>query len=205
MDLKGNPGRRPRIRRECAAMPAQIASQVDLAHHVLLTEPGAEFKAARHLRANGFSPYVPSERVTKFRTVFDVFRRASRVAYEAWQPIFRGYLILPLNMVWSFGPIYITPGLRQRPFLQICGKPAVLSDADVERLKGAEEALKSAPIEGLPYQVGDTVRYLDGPFAGHAALIARLDDRERIELLMEMLGGKVTIHTSARHIESLTP
>lgn len=183
-------------------MLAKAETDVDLRHYVLLTEPGAEFKAHRHLRANGFDPYVPSERVTKFRSIRSMFGSFRR-EYEALRPIFRGYLILPLNMAWSFGPLYTTPGLRDHPFLMICGKPAVLKDADVERLRGAEEVLKEAPIQGLAFRIGDAVRYLDGPFAGFAAQIIGLDDQHRIELLMDMLGARIKVHTSARHIEAI--
>lgn len=183
-------------------MLAKAETDVDLRHFVLLTEPGAEFKAQRHLQANGFEPYVPSERVTKFRSVRSYFG-VTRREYDVQRPIFRGYLLLPLNLAWSFGPLYTTPGLRDRPFLMICGKPAILQDVDVERLKGAEAALKDAPIQGLPYKIGDQVRLLEGPFAGFAAEIVRLDDQARIELLMDMLGARVKIHTSARHIEAI--
>lgn len=179
-----------------------MLADVELRHHVLLTEPGAEFKAERHLRADGFDPYVPTERVTGFRAVRTYFG-IQRRKVETERPIFRGYIMVPLNRAWSFGRIHSMPGLRERPFLMFCGQPAVLSAADVERLRGAESALKDAPIQGLPFKVGDQVRILEGPFALFAAEIARLDDAARIELLMDMLGARVKVHVAADHIEAL--
>lgn len=176
---------------------------IDLRHYVLLTEPGAEFKAERHLKAQGFEPYVPQEVVIKYRTVQSRFGGRHQKKVETAKPIFRGYIFLPLNMAWSFGPIYSTPGLRQTPFLLICGKPAVVPTAEMERVYGREEKLKDAPIQGLPYKVGDQVRILAGPFAHFNAEIAKLDDEGRIELLMDILGGRTKTHVTAGQFEAI--
>ena len=183
-------------------MLAKVGADIELQHYVLVTEPGAEFKAERHLRADGWNPWVPRETIIrnhKVRTYWGEVNRPRQVV----RPIFRGYIIVPLNMAWSFGPLYSTPGLRQTPFLLICGKPAVLRPHDVQKLIDAESDLKDAPIQGLPYHVGDKVQITQGAFAGFTAEIARLDDEARIELLMELLGGRVKTHVTARQIEAI--
>jgi transcription antitermination factor NusG len=181
-------------------MLAKVETEIDLRHHVLVTEPGAEFRAERHLKAQGFEPWVPSETVTAYRTVRN-YMGTTRRPHQVTRPIFRGYIMLPLNQAWSFGPFYGIPGLRATPFLIICGKPAVVPEREIARLQEAEQKLKGAPIEGLPYQVGDQVRILQGAFTGFAAEIAKLDDASRIELLMDLLGARTKIHLAAHQFE----
>src|SRR5581483_8039009 len=147
------------------AMLAKTETDADLRKYVLVTEPGAEFKAQRHLKARGFDAWVPSERVTQVRRVRTIFGEIGR-KIEIVRPIFRGYIFVPLNMAWSFGALYSTPGLRQSPFLLICGQPAVVPECEVARLQQVETDLKHAPLQGLPYRIGERVRITEGAFTG---------------------------------------
>lgn len=179
---------------------------IDLKHFVMLTEPNCEFKARDHLKdVLKFDPYVPSEEVVSYRPVHTTFGVQRRKVISA-KPIFRGYLFLPLNMAWSFGPLYRVPGLRQggHPFLMQGGEHVVLNDVDVEKLRKAEYAIANPDDPCLPYKVGDRVRIVEGPFKDLVAQIKRLDAEDRIELLMDFLGRKTTFFTEAFHIEAIT-
>jgi transcriptional antiterminator NusG len=188
--------------RKATTMLAKTETTVDLRHHVLVTEPGAEFKAQRHLKASGFDPWVPTEKIVQVRRVRTHWGEIGR-KHNVIRPIFRGYVFVPLNMMWSFGPLYSTPGLRQSPFLLICGKPAIVPHHEVARLKSVEIDLKNAPVQGLPYVIGETVRITQGAFTGFTAEINRLDDRGRIELLMQILGAETKLHLAVEQIEKL--
>lgn len=177
-------------------------SAIDLRHHVLVTEPGAEFKAERHLKARGFDPWVPSETVTQVRRVRTYWGDVGK-KHSVTRPIFRGYVFVPLNTMWSFGPLYATPGLRASPFLLICGQPAIVPHREVERLKNVEQGLKDSPVQGLPYVIGETVRIAEGPFAGFTSKISNLDDRGRIELLMHILGADTKLRLQVEQVEKL--
>lgn len=174
----------------------------DLRQYVLVTEPGAEFKAARHLTAEGFDPWVPHETVKKTRR-FKTYWGESRKTIEVTKPIFHGYLFIPLNRAWSFGPFYSTPGLRKRPFLLIDGEPAVLNEFDVLKIQGAEQELRTAPIRGLRLNIGEQVRISDGPLTGFTATIEKLDDESRIGLLMDILGAKRRFLATADQFEAV--
>jgi hypothetical protein len=96
---------------ELRSMAAPEHVDVNLRWHVLFTEPTAELKAAKYLDRLGFKPYVPIETKNihrSIRTMFGVQRREC----QSVRPLFRGYLFVPLNRAWSFGPIYTTPSVR---------------------------------------------------------------------------------------------
>lgn len=182
-------------------VPPVPSPNIELRWHVLLTEPSCERKAEANLRRQGFKPYVPVEKTVEYRHVRSMFG-VHRRAYDSVRPIFRGYLFLPLNVAWSFGPIYTTPGLRQNghPFLQHCDRYAILDDVAIELIRKVEEALHNPELPGLPYKVGDKVRVVEGAFLDFVAEIAQLHDAARIELLMDLLGQKTKFFASAHQI-----
>jgi transcription antitermination factor NusG len=169
----------------------------DLRHYVLMTEPSVEFKVEKRLADMDFNPFVPKEKRQEVRTRHSMFG-THRYKVDVIRPVFRGYIFVPLNMAWSFGPFYSVPGLRSRPFLMTCGEPAILKAVDVKRLKGLDGALQEPTSHGQPYKIGDQVRVLNGVFRDFVAKVQKLDDRGRIELLMDILGGnaKAELHVS---------
>ncbi len=178
---------------------------IDLKWHVLLTEPSRERVAAARLKGMGFGPYVPTfQKLTSYtvRSMFGVTRRKRLIE----RPLFPGYLFMPLNVAWSFGPMYDVPGLRVgerrncSPFLKINGQFVTLSEDQMAIIREVTHRINNPEDLGLPYKVGDTVRILDGPFAERLAEISTLDDSERIMLLLELLGQKTKVFVSARHI-----
>jgi transcription antitermination factor NusG len=185
-----------------AMMPAPAVDACELRHFVMLTEPNKELRAEQQLRGLGFDPYVPKEtKITNYgvRSGWGTAKRKREVT----RPIFRGYLFLPLNRAWSFGQIYECDGLRQngRCFYTINGQHVVLSRTDVEKLRQAERVCAEQAKPGSVYGVGQDVRLVDGPFAGFAMKIAKLDDAARIELLSDLFKGSSRLYASVDQIE----
>src|SRR6266436_8291865 len=115
----------------------ELCADIELKWHVLLCEPLNELKAARRLCDLGFSPYVPvipGNTLVRVHTSFGVQRR-ERIFRRV---MFPGYLFLPLNLTWEFGPIFTVDGLRvgQRwnlnPFLRVNGVHAIVSEDDMD-------------------------------------------------------------------------
>jgi hypothetical protein len=180
-----------------ALMPAPAVDACELRHFVMLTEPNGEFKARDSLAVRGFEPWIPIEEYVGYRTIRR-FYGVTRVKYDAARPVFRGYLFLPLNLAWSFGALYDCPGLRQNgnPFLTINERPATLSPIAVERIRRIEYALTRTGKPTSPYKIGDKV-IVDG-FEDTAAKIIKLDDKGRIEVLMDILGGQTVKTTTLK-------
>ncbi len=177
---------------------------IDLRWYVLLTEPSNEFKATRHLDRLGFDPFMPTEiRQTQYtvRTMFGVQRRMRSIE----RPIFPGYIFIPLNIAWSFGPLYTVPGIRPNGhcFLKVGGRHVTIDPADIEIMRNVEAALKNPILPGCPFRVGDKVKMADGPLCELVAVISKLDETGRIELLMDILGRKSKLFVNARQIRAV--
>lgn len=184
-----------------AMVPADDAD-IDLRYFVMLTEPNKELKAEHNLRDLGFDPFVPKETRLQNYGVRSGWSKSVRKR-EVTRPIFRGYLFLPLNRAWSFGPIYTCDGLRQngRCFYVRNGCHVVLRPCDVELLRQAERVCAETAKPGSAYKVGQSVRMVDGPFADIVMTIARLDDAARIELLSDLFNSSSKLYASVDQIE----
>ncbi len=197
---------------------------IDLRWYVLLTEPSNEFKATRHLDRLGFDPFMPTEiRQTQYtvRTMFGVQRRMRSIE----RPIFPGYIFLPLpdfgyathqrfdigreakqyGTSKYFGKIYDVPGVRPNGhcFLKVGGRHVTIDPADIEIMRNVEAALKNPILPGCPFRVGDKVKMADGPLCELVAVISKLDETGRIELLMDILGRKSKLFVNARQIRAV--
>jgi transcriptional antiterminator RfaH len=166
----------------------QSTPAIELRWHVLLCEPQRGHIAARRLEKSGFRVYHPTvvkKLTVSVRTSFGTQRRRKVIGV----PLFPGYIFVKLNFAEGFGLENIT-GLRQNPFLIMDNSPATISDDDVIHIREVEGALKLSP---LPYKVGDKVRFTEGPFSDQIGHIAKMDDAQRIEVLLSMLGGQARV------------
>lgn len=175
---------------------------IELRYFVMLTEPSKELAAERRLREMGFDPYVPKETKLVNYGVRSGHNNAIRKR-EVTRPIFRGYLFLPLNRAWSFGPIYRVNGLRPNGhcFHVVNGRHVILRRQDVELLRQAERVAAELNLPGSRYKVGDPVKYVEGPFADLIMRIVNLDDPGRIELLSDIFKGSSKLFASVDQIE----
>jgi hypothetical protein len=177
-------------------------SAVDLRYFVMLTEPSKELRAEQNLKDLGFDPFVPKE--IKIVNYGVRSGRSSAVRKrEVIRPLFRGYLFLPLNRAWRFGPIYDCDGLRPngRCFYTRNGEHVALRQCDVELLRQAERISAELAKPGSVYKPGQSVRMVDGPLSDIAMKIIKLDDDGRIELLCELFNGSSKQYASVEQIE----
>jgi len=155
---------------------------------VVQSQPKKELYAAAQLANQDFRPFVPRLR----RTV-----RHARKTRTVLAALFPRYLFVALDLerdrwrsvLGTFGvTTMIMAGERPRPV------PAgvVESLADVADASGAVDFASSLTP-------GQEVRFLDGPFAEQIGRITRLDERGRVAVLLEIMGGEraVTAHASS--------
>ena len=170
-------------------------------HYILLAEPQREAVAVRRLIQLGFRPYAPQIRERGYRTVRSMFGSHRR---ECWRvrPLFPGYLFLPVDIFGpKFGLLHAVAGLRKGSPCLINGQGRVLLSGEaVDMVRHIEASVNDPQSRGLPYRVGDRVRVIEGAFRDMVGKISRLDDAQRIELLMGMLGGQARIRVAARQI-----
>ena len=155
-----------------------------LCWHVVQTHVHSENKAAAHLLRQGYDVYLP--RYLKRR------RHARRVE-NVPAPLFPRYLFVGFDVtVARWRSIQSTPGVSSL----VCNRnePAVLPGSVVEELRRREDDNGFIRFDLLPqYAPGDKVRVVDGVFGDSFGLFEGTADRDRVAILLDLLGRKVRV------------
>jgi transcription antitermination factor NusG len=80
-------------------------------------------------------------------------------------------------------------------------EPARVRDAVIAEIRGREVGglIELAPPS--PLRPGARVRILRGVFRDHLAVYADMKPRERVEILLQLLGGEQKVTLAKKHIE----
>jgi transcriptional antiterminator RfaH len=82
--------------------------------------------------------------------------------------------------------------------------PAIVPDSvitEIRRREGKDGLIELA--RQSPLRRGDRVRILRGPFTGHLAIFADMKPRERVEILLQLLGGEQRVTLSKGDVEAV--
>jgi transcriptional antiterminator RfaH len=88
--------------------------------------------------------------------------------------------------------IYSTVGVTRL----VCNgeEPSAVPDGVVESLRGREDVNGFIKLDFRPpFQAGDKIRVLDGAFTSCLGLFEGMADRDRIAILLDLLGRKVRV------------
>lgn len=152
--------------------------------YVVQTHAHAEAKAASHLERQGYSTYLP--RYLKRR------RHARRVEIVP-APLFPRYLFVAIDVLTQrWRSIQSTIGVSQL----VCrgDEPAMLPAAVIDELQGRHNAAGFVELDLRPrFAPGEKVRVVEGAFAACLGLFEGMADRERVAILLDLLGRKVRV------------
>ena len=150
---------------------------------VVNTLPGQEVRAETNLLRQGFRAWLPAIRK---------MRRHARRVDMVRAPLFPGYLFVRLDLESeSWSPINSTYGVRR--LLVQDARPETLHEYFVADLQNAvcEDGTCALPPEYEGLRPGTQVRVTRGPFADCVATILERAPKERVLLVLDLLGGKV--------------
>jgi transcriptional antiterminator RfaH len=155
---------------------------------VVQTQVNAEAKAARNLLQQGFEIYLP--RYLRGRSHA---RKIDKVAV----PLFPRYMFVRVDMATQrWRSIQSTFGVASLVFNG--SEPAPVPPQVVRSLRAREDDNGYVKLEKRPkFALGDKVRVIAGAFAENLALFEGLADRDRIVILLDMLGRKVCVSIEA--------
>jgi transcriptional antiterminator RfaH len=152
-------------------------------------QPRREHLALHCLAGAGYTTYLPrlrQHRVSHGRKI------------ETRPPLFPGYCFVFIELQWHAARW--SPGT--------CGlimdgpQPARVPDSVIAEIRSRERdglvELAKPPLARL----GDPVRVVRGPFEGHLAIYAGMKPRERVEVLLQLLGGQQHVTLAKRDIEA---
>lgn len=155
------------------------------------TQPRKEDWAVANLRNQGFGTFFPRLRKS---------RKHARRIDTVLVPMFPGYLFVQLKL----------DGHRWRSVNGTRGVVRLLSFGDqpqpipVEVVDGLMSSVDDKDVFTFSryerFRVGDNVRLMVGPFAEQLGRIDRLDGRDRVRVLLELMGRSVPVLASVRDV-----
>ena len=138
---------------------------------------------------------VPTETVTEIK-------RGKKV--QAERKFMPGYVLAKLAMNDQvYHLVKNTP--KVTGFLGPNGKPQPIPDAQASRmLDSSEESAAHAPKQkiSIDYEIGDSVKVLDGPFASFNGVVEELDfDRSRVKVSVSIFGRATPVELEFEQVE----
>src|ERR1700754_2027176 len=132
-----------------------------------------EQAAQRNLSEKFEEILVPTEHVVEVR-------KGRKVNSE--RKFFPGYVLAKCDLTDDiYHLIKNTP--KVTGFLGADKKPMPISDAEADRIKGQVAEGVDRPKSSISYEVGETVRVADGPFASFNGIVEEVDEaRSRVKV-----------------------
>ncbi len=160
---------------------------------VVHTQPGKELMAEKHLAEQGFEAYLPRFKKT---------RRHARKVEEVSAPLFPRYLFVGIDLeVDQWRKIQGTRGVSY--LLVADGRPAPISSSIIDALMGQEDGEGLVSINSMVlFAKGDKLRILEGAFKDCTAVFEKMDDKQRVQLLLNCLGREVNVYLPSYAVEA---
>jgi transcriptional antiterminator NusG len=146
-----------------------------------------------HMEDSIFDIVIPMEDVVEIKS-------GRKVTVPRKQ--FPGYILVRMYMDDdSWGVVRNTPGVTG--FVGSGTKPTPLSRREVERILGVrKDEEKKAPRFKPDWEVGETVRVLDGPFADFNGVIEDINvDQSKVRVLVDIFGRETPVELNFEQIQ----
>jgi transcriptional antiterminator RfaH len=148
------------------------------------TQPKNEAKALANLRQQGFNVYFPC-----FKKVITHARKTSQIV----APLFPRYLFVEIDMEKdSWYRINHSRGVST--IVMHGASPATVENKIIEQLKASENENGMVTLSSLIlFEKNQTLKVIEGSFAGHTAYFDKMLDKDRICLLLNLLGRSIKV------------
>ena len=159
--------------------------------YLVYTKPRQEEVALTNLVRQGYGAYLPRARQARKRHG----RRAMVV-----EPLFPRYLFIHLDThTDNWGPIRSTLGVAS--LVRFGQEPARIPDELVDFLKAREGEAGLHEWAEQDYRAGDRVRVAEGAFRGYEGILLARNSRERVVVLLDILGRQVRTKVAVTQLE----
>lgn len=138
---------------------------------------------------------VPTEKVTEVR-------RGKKIQSE--RKYFPGYVLAKLELNDDvYHLVKNTP--KVTGFLGSSGKPQAISEAEAARIlntKAENDVAAPKARKKVSFEIGDSVKVLDGPFASFLGLVEEIDfDRGRVKVSVSIFGRATPVELDFEQVE----
>jgi transcriptional antiterminator NusG len=85
------------------------------------------------------------------------------------------------------------------------GDPVPLRESEVNRMLGkVDELALTAEHVAIPFNLGENVKVIDGPFNGFTGAIEKVnEDKRKLEVMVKIFGRKTPLELSYMQVEKL--
>lgn len=165
-----------------------MTTATELRWFAVQTQSNRETKAAHHLKRQGFEVYFP--RYLKRRS------HARKIEIVP-APLFPGYMFVAIDLeTQRWRAIRSTVGVLR--LVTNGDEPSPLPDALIDAMRRREDEEGFVKVEqGPSFNRGDKVLVRAGAFSDTQGLFEGLADRDRVAILLDLLGRKVRVMLSA--------
>lgn len=150
--------------------------------YVAETHPHAEGRAQEHLVRQGYEIYLPRYRRS---------RRHARKRDTVLAPLFPGYLFIGMDLARTrWRAIRSTIGVRH--LISDGERPVSVPEGVVESIRASADDDGVIPLApAAPFKPGEEVEITEGPLRLQVGWFQRVADRERVVILLTLLGRQV--------------
>ena len=128
-------------------------------------------------------------------------RRGKKVQVE--RKFMPGYVLAKLEMTDQvYHLVKNTP--KVTGFLGSSGKPQAVSEAEAARMLNSKEEAAAAPKTKIKvdFEIGDSVKVLDGPFASFNGTVEELDfDKAKVKVSVSIFGRATPVELDFEQVE----
>lgn len=157
-------------------------------------KPRQERVAEGHLARQGYEVYLPLFRQARRRQG----RRVSTVG-----PMFPRYLFIHLDSrTDNWGPIRSTRGVSA--LVRFGQEPARVPDGLISFLRGREDEKGIQTVQIEEFRAGGRVRVTEGPFAGYEGVYVARSGKERVVVLLSILGQETRTQIESMVLEPIS-
>jgi transcriptional antiterminator NusG len=139
---------------------------------------------------------VPTESVTEIK-------RGKKVQTE--RTSMAGYVLAKLAMTDDvYHLVRNTP--KVTGFLGVSGKPQAIRESEALRMLNIRDEAAARPKQDIriDYEIGDSVKVLEGPFASFNGLVEELDfDRSRVKVAVSIFGRATPVELEFDQVERM--
>ena len=169
--------------------------------YVVNTHSGFEKKVAQAIteqsKRKGLSEYF-SQVLVPMEEVIEV-RRGKKVNAE--RKFFPGYILINMDMTdESWHLVKDTP--KVTGFLGSSGKPSPISKDEAQAILSQVQEGVEKPKRSVIFEIGETVRVADGPFASFNGVVEDIDEeKERLKIAVSIFGRSTLVELGYSQVD----
>ena len=141
-----------------------------------------------------FKVVIPTENVTEMRN-------GKRTI--STRKFFPSYILVEMDMtdeVLHF--INNTPGVSR--IVGVGGRPTPLREEEVARILEAIDTGKAKPTPEIPYNIGEHVRVIDGPFTDFTGVVDEINpERGKLKVMVSIFGRPTPVELDFLQVETV--